>query len=1116
MNKGIALAALILFVTTYSAAGYGSGIDGGDIVSEEEYSPPDDIRPQQTEADFSSALAEALQLISDLENEIALTNKIIELRSDKGVAAPSAAETTEPEGEVFAKAPPAEPVIDAAAVADTIKLFEDFAREVEGVGALMRGGAEVPKSPAEERGAAVGTGAAGIFPAAKGEGAESGTALPAETMVVARQVSQDASRSLPRESRSGITDERSLAGASGIRKKSERAAKTYKSGQLDRLGEGIELERESTVRISVPGLKRFMVTDADIVKAAKPDGNTIELTGVKLGQTFMHIWDDNGRRTLGIRVVQKGREVYIKAAKRAIEAKKMQSFKTRYSFDRYRLNAESLNPGRSFHYAEWFHRLSTTGETPWGFVDSRLQYEGKEEGMGIEDKRDLTAWDFNLRGKDIEVSMGNTAAYFSDITLPQTGYQGIRFRNPDDKNVRYDLVYGARGERIWGKKVGDFEDGNYFYGARGEVTPADYLDFNATILRSLGNDLETSEYVYATGMGVDLFDDAVTIDAEAARSKNGVGGGLSDEGDSHAYKVDTRFDLKKYNADLMCTFRDIGSDFDDVTGATISHVGELGAYLKGNYIPLKYLRLSGNYNVFRDRLNFNSEHPKIYNYDWQGTADFNLGKGLDFKYNRYFRSHEGKSSPTRGSGEMYQVNYNFSIPNQVTLYARYSPVQYRGLGSESDSYKEEKFVSGFRFNVLKNLYYDLSHQWHSRKMILSGENGTVKTLSTGLQYATRIFDTPFYGSARLRYNREYDVMENLPLNPGEETWYGEAEIKYKPSADFETYLRVNYNHIRGAIDGNLDRQEMRIYGGGSYLFDTTVGWGITGHIQGWVFKDMNGDGEKGDDEEGVPGITIYAGEDKSTVTDKNGRFEFRKVKGVEVDVLMDVKTLPQGYNCTSANPKTVVQERDTVMDASFGLIAVSEISGRVFNDVTMNGVFDAGDAGIKDIVVSSDDGVMGLTLYTGHYRLERVEPGDRTVKIGISSVPQGFLPVEKPSFAVKVEEGKFYEVDFAFYALRTVIGTVFIDADGNGRFDSGEDGLPDVEVRCGSAVALTDAQGRYFLKKLPGGAQTVTIVPESIQQGYEISGDPSRQLDLLPEGEIREDVDFPLRPNTAR
>ena len=82
---------------------------------------------------------------------------------------------------------------------------------------------------------------------------------------------------------------------------------------------------------------------------------------------------------------------------------------------------------------------------------------------------------------------------------------------------------------------------------------------------------------------------------------------------------------------------------------------------------------------------------------------------------------------------------------------------------------------------------------------------------------------------------------------------------------------------------------------------------------------------------------------------------------------------------------------------------------------------------------------------------------------------------------------------------------------GNGKFDSGEEGISDVEVKIGDNSALSDRMGRYFLKKLKGGVQKVEIVTDSIPKEYELIGENWRDVELAKQGDIKEDIDFPLK-----
>ena len=142
--------------------------------------------------------------------------------------------------------------------------------------------------------------------------------------------------------------------------------------------------------------------------------------------------------------------------------------------------------------------------------------------------------------------------------------------------------------------------------------------------------------------------------------------------------------------------------------------------------------------------------------------------------------------------------------------------------------------------------------------------------------------------------------------------------------------------------------------------------------------------------------------------------------------------------------------------------------------------------------------------------MEEIRPGTRILTLDTMALPFNLMPLTEPKKTVEVEGAKYYKEDFALYALRTVVGNVFIDENGNGEFDAGEEGIADAQLAVEDNLALTDDTGRYFLKRLKGGMQKIELDPESLPDGYKIKGDPFKEVMLAPEGEIKEDVNFPV------
>jgi len=1039
-------------------------------------------------------IAEVVYLIKQLEREIALTNEMLDLREEDKAKAPEEAKQ-EPPKKSFKNSKE-----------EALYLMEQFNKEFALTNEILYPG----QSKSEE--------ALNMLPP-EGEPGGIGrvenieiteNAGPAKEMttdmVLAKQISEEPEKTLPREDWGQMPVPPPIKKPVGKVKK-EGVSQTgavykYSQSDLESRNYSVTIENGQTAVIFVPGLTRFFATDTNVIEASRQDSEQIAIKGINLGESFLHVWDKDGRKTIRVKVLQKGADIALEIKQRLLEAEKMESFKFRYSFDRYRLNSKSDNADRSYHYTDWIHRWGVTGETPWGMLDTKFQYQGK--GYRKEDfDSDLSAWNASLMGPDLEVSVGDVGAYFSEITLPPTGYQGFRFKNPDSKDINYDMMWGARGAPMWGKKIVDFEGKNYFYGGKFGIKPADFINLRTIVMRSQGNDLETSEVVAGGGSGLTFFDGAVKLDGEYARGQHG-----------DAFRCESNLKSDDYKFDFKGIYRDIDSDYQLVLDQDVPYRGEKGYYLKLNYYPLKFLKYTGEYNRFRNRYLPATENRHKSNHDMISTVDMDLTGSTRFSWSIWDRGRLGMNPPSKDYGQSFNLQQSFNFfKNNTSIFALYQPDTYKSPDSAASSYAERRLTIGMRMNVFKNLYLDLTELWHYRQMLETRDSGTSSSMNMGVSYSSQIFNTPFYTSLAWRYKRDTNIMSGIQILSNEKYMEWESELKYKPSSDMELYLRVDKKNIKPILDTapTNKRDEMRIYGGGSYLFDTTLRFSNAGGAQGYVFKDLNNNGVKDTGEEGIPKIDLFAENKKNATTNERGFYSFEKLKGEETSILLDIKTLPEGYTPTTSNPQTVKLEREKIAEANFGVVAKTEISGRVFNDLNMDGELSGDDYGVQDVLLKLDDSVSDYTERGGYYTFEYVNSGERTVGMTPATIPSNLLPLSVTKKTVKVEEGKTYKEDFALYALRTIVGAVFVDKDGNGKFDSGEEGVADVEVKVGDNPALTDGMGRYFLKKLKSGSQKVEIAVESIPKGYELAGDTFRNVDLAPEGDIKEDVDFPLR-----
>ncbi len=111
-----------------------------------------------------------------------------------------------------------------------------------------------------------------------------------------------------------------------------------------------------------------------------------------------------------------------------------------------------------------------------------------------------------------------------------------------------------------------------------------------------------------------------------------------------------------------------------------------------------------------------------------------------------------------------------------------------------------------------------------------------------------------------------------------------------------------------------------------------------------------------------------------------------------------------------------------------------------------------------------------------------------------------------------------------------VVGRVFIDRDGNGRYDADEDGLADTRVLISAGLSVvTDDEGRFYMSRLRAGFYAISVDPSTIPLGLKNTGALSRRLELsagmtslsnfpisVPEQEVKELVVDRSRSGLAR
>jgi hypothetical protein len=315
-----------------------------------------------------------------------------------------------------------------------------------------------------------------------------------------------------------------------------------------------------------------------------------------------------------------------------------------------------------------------------------------------------------------------------------------------------------------------------------------------------------------------------------------------------------------------------------------------------------------------------------------------------------------------------------------------------------------------------------------------------------------------------------------------------------------------------------------------------------------VFFDANGNGVQDPGEPGIENVVVNlidgGGQMKeSTSTGANGLYFFQVRPGtftVEIDASnFGPGGALEGLASTTGGESiadTVVD--DNVLTYDFGYSGNSSIGDFVWYDANANGLQDDGpSSGLGGVTVNlteaGDDGIFGtpddvsfspmVTAGDGSYDFTGLLPGLYRVDVSEATLPAGVsLTTGNEPLTVNLGFNEDYnDADFGYTGTGSIGDRVWLDEDGDGVQDAGEDGIAGVTVNLrdpnsGAVIAttVTGSNGLYLFSNLPAGAYTVQVdtstLPPGAQPTFDVDGlgTPNEATVSLAAGQDRTDVDF--------
>jgi hypothetical protein len=186
--------------------------------------------------------------------------------------------------------------------------------------------------------------------------------------------------------------------------------------------------------------------------------------------------------------------------------------------------------------------------------------------------------------------------------------------------------------------------------------------------------------------------------------------------------------------------------------------------------------------------------------------------------------------------------------------------------------------------------------------------------------------------------------------------------------------------------------------------------------------------------------------------------------------------------------------------------------GRVYQDMNLNGRFDPGtDVPQSNVKVRVDGNRYVVSDASGLYRIDNVHTGDHNLYLDLLTVRADLTLLDGAEQSATLLQGRDSIIDFRLVRTGRITGTVWLDLNGNGRPDEGEQPLTDVRIVAGSGRdTLTDENGVFHLGDLPPGAHAI-LVDEKTLPEKSISPIGTLSVTVLAGSETA-NINFPITP----
>lgn len=203
---------------------------------------------------------------------------------------------------------------------------------------------------------------------------------------------------------------------------------------------------------------------------------------------------------------------------------------------------------------------------------------------------------------------------------------------------------------------------------------------------------------------------------------------------------------------------------------------------------------------------------------------------------------------------------------------------------------------------------------------------------------------------------------------------------------------------------------------------------------------------------------------------------------------------------------------DFTMEPNQPIERFSSVSGRVFQDLNENGIYDADiDTPQTDVRLRMESGQTAITDKFGFYSFSRIRGGEHKIILDPLTIRADLTMIDEQEVDLVLLPMQEIQVDFRLVRTGQISGTVWLDENKNGLFDEGEKPLADVRVIAGNGHdTLTGTDGIFTIGDLPPGEYVIFIDEKTLPENYKTALETTTFK--VTEGKRVSDVLLPVVP----